>query len=138
VQRTGFRQLDLQLERELFDREPTAHTPAYSSDKKTAERVIRRLRELHPNWSQQIEEDHWGYRISWLCPFPPGSERLVMVGEYRSPMISVAMCRAALTAHRNFESYEERRRARRSEGAPPSDAAAPPRTFARASGILKA
>lgn len=122
MQRTGFRQLDLQIEREIFDRVPTAHTPAYSSDKKTAERVIRRFRELHPAWKQQVEENHWGYHIAWLCPWPSGTDRLVMVGEYRSPMVSVAICRAALTAHRNFERYEQRRLSRQGTDA----AAAPP------------
>jgi hypothetical protein len=112
MQRTGFRQLDLQLERELFDRVPTAHTPAYSSDKKTAERVVNRFRELHPGWKQQVDEDHWGYRIAWLCPWPSGTDHYILVGEYRSPMVSVAMCRAALTAHRNYDSYEQRRLAR--------------------------
>ena len=128
MQRTGFRQLDLQLERELFGRTPTAHTPAYSSDKKTAERVINRFREVHPGWRQEVEEDHWGYHISWLCPWPQGTDRYVMVGEYRSPMVSVAICRAALTAHRNFERYEQRRVARQrtdAQGAPEVDRAEP-------------
>jgi len=112
MQRAGFRQLDLQIEREIFHRAPTAHTPAYSSERRMAERVVNRLQELHPGWRQEMAEDHWGYTSSWHCPWPQGTSRSVLVAEYRSPMLAVAVCRAALHAHRNYERYERRRLAR--------------------------
>lgn len=115
MHRAGFRQLDFQLEEEVFGRAATAYVPAYSSERKAAERVAQRLRDLHPEWRQEIAEDHWGYTVTWHCPWPAGSKHFVLVGEHRSPVLPVAICRAALTAHRAFERYEERRRIRSKE-----------------------
>lgn len=116
MHRAGFRQLDLQLEEEVFGRQATPYVPAYSSERKAAERVERRVRELHPEWKQEIAEDHWGYTVTWHCPWPGGAKHFVLVGEHRSPVLPVAICRAALNAHRAFERYETRRRLR-SKGA---------------------
>ncbi len=100
-----------------------------------AERVVRRLQELHPAWRQEIAEDHWGYMISWRCPWPEGTGRSVLIGEYRSPMLAVAVCRAALHAHRNYGRYERRLLARetRPENVNPGADARDPRSLPRQS-----
>jgi len=115
MHRAGFRQLDFQVEQEVFGRAMTAYVPAYSSERKAAERVAQRLRDLHPEWRQEIAEDHWGYTVTWHCPWPAGGKHFVLVGEHRSPVLPVAISRAALNAHRAFERYEERRRLRSKE-----------------------
>lgn len=121
MQRAGYRGLDHEIESELFARDGSAHVPAYSADRRAADRVVRRMAELHPDWDHEVTEDHWGFTVRWACPWPPPHGSRVVVGEYRAPAFPVALCRAALVAHRNLLRYEERRRQRgdRPAEAPP-------------------
>ena len=124
MHRAGFRQLDFQLQEEFFGTVPPASVPSYSGERNAAERIVRHMQKLHPGWRQEIAEDHWGYTVTWLCPWPPGSGREVLVGEHRSPVLPAALCRAALNAHRNFERYEQRRIRRKGREAAPEPTAA--------------
>jgi hypothetical protein len=67
------------------------------------------MEDLHPDWKMAATEDNWGYTVTWRVPWPPGSRHLVSIGEHRSPVYPVAVSRACLNAHRNYERYQLRR-----------------------------
>lgn len=125
MQSAGFRELDFQIDREIFGRS-SAVVPRYSADRSASELVVRKVHELYPGWSQDVVEDQWGYIASWRCPGRPASTGLVLLSQHRASVITVAICRASLVAVRNMRSYELRRE-RRMGTAPPSPQAAPRR-----------
>lgn len=121
MQSAGFRRLDFQIDREIFGRTSGTVVPRYSADRAAAEQVLRKVRQLHPEWRFAITEDQWGYTATWRCPGrPSASAELVTLGQHRSPTLTVAMARASLVAVENMRRYEERRRARLGTAAPPA------------------
>ena len=118
MQSAGFRRLDFQIDLEIFGRGAGTIVPRYSADRSAAEQVVRKVRQLYPEWKFTLTEDQWGYTALWQCPGRPASASLVTLGSHRSPTLTVAMARASLVAVQNMRRYEERRQAR--VGAPPS------------------
>ncbi len=112
MQSAGFRRLDFQIDLEIFGRGAGTIVPRYSADRTAAEQVVRRVRQLHPEWKFTLTEDQWGYTALWQCPGRPASPSLVTLGSHRSPTLTVAMARASLVAVQNMRRYEERRQAR--------------------------
>jgi len=116
MQSAGFRRLDFQIDEEIFARHAGAIVPRYSADRAAAEQVVRKVRQLYPDWKFSISEDLWGYTATWQCPGRPTTLPMVTIGQHRSPTMTVAMARASLVAVQNMRRYEERRRMR--HGAP--------------------
>jgi len=112
MQSAGFRRLDFQIDQEIFGRDSGTVVPRYSADRAAAERVVLKVRHLHPEWRFSVVEDQWGYTATWQCPSKPASSPLVTIGQHRSPTLTVAMARASLVAVQNIRRYEERRQAR--------------------------
>ena len=129
MQSAGFRELDFQIDREIFGRS-SAVVPRYSADRTASELVVRKVRELYPEWNQDVVEDQWGYIASWRCPGRPSG--LVLLAQHRAAVITVAVCRASLLAVRNMRSYELRREKRM--GAIPVPAQPAPRRQRQRSG----
>jgi len=116
MQSAGFRGLDFQIDEEIFGRPAGSVVPRYSAERGAAEQVVRRVRELYPDWTFQLAEDQWGYTATWQCPARPAAAGLITLGQHRSPTMTVAMTRASLVAVQAMRRYEERRQAR--TGAP--------------------
>jgi hypothetical protein len=116
MQSAGFRRLDFQIDEEIFGRSSGAVVPRYSADRAAAEQVVRKVRQLYPDWKFTLAEDLWGYTATWQCPGRPATNPMVTLGQHRSPTITVAMARASLVAVQAMRHYEERRRLR--TGAP--------------------
>jgi hypothetical protein len=116
MQSAGFRRLDFQIDEEIFGRTSGAVVPRYSADRAAAEQVVRKVRQLYPDWKFTIAEDLWGYTATWQCPGRPATSPMVTLGQHRSPTMTVAMARASLVAVQAMRRYEERRRLR--TGAP--------------------
>jgi len=116
MQSAGFRRLDFQIDEEIFGRSSGAVVPRYSADRAAAEQVVRKVRQLYPDWKFTIAEDLWGYTATWQCPGRPATSPMVTLGQHRSPTMTVAMARASLVAVQAIRRYEERRRLR--TGAP--------------------
>lgn len=131
MQSAGFRELDFQIDREIFGRS-SAVVPRYSADRTASELVVRKVRELYPEWKQDVVEDQWGYIASWRCPGGPASSGHVLLAQHRAAVITVAVCRASLLAVRNMRSYELRREKR--AGVPAPAQAPPPRRQRQRSG----
>lgn len=112
MQSAGYRRLDFQVDEEIFGRVSLPDVPRYSADRTAAEQVLRRVRQLYPDWKFTLLEDQWGYTATWQCPAKPAATPLVTIGQHRSPTLTVAMTRASLVAVRNMRRYEERRKAR--------------------------
>jgi hypothetical protein len=96
--------------------------PRYSADRAAAEQVVRKVRQLYPDWRFTMTEDQWGYTATWQCPGRPAAGSLVMLGQHRSPTMTVAMARASLVAVQNIRRYEERRQARAGAARPAAPA----------------
>lgn len=112
MQSAGFRRLDFQIDQEIFGRGSGTIVPRYSADRAAAEQVVRKVRQLFPEWKFTLAEDQWGYTATWQCPGRPATTPLVTLGQHRSQTITVAMARASLVAVQNIRRYEERRQAR--------------------------
>ena len=129
MQSAGFRELDFQIDREIFGRSSVV-VPRYSADRKAAEQVVRRVRDLYPDWVYELAEDQWGYTASWRCPGGPvGASALVLLGQHRASTLTVAIARASLLSVRSMRSYEERRQRR--AGVPQPRPEAPAREGSR-------
>ncbi len=118
MQSAGFRRLDFQIDAEIFGRSSGSVVPRYSADRVAAEEVVRKVRQLYPEWTFRVTEDQWGYTATWQCPVRPATSPHVTLGQHRSPTLTVAMTRASLVAVQNMRRYEERRRARLGAVAP--------------------
>ncbi|HEY7112766.1 MAG TPA: hypothetical protein VIA45_07525 [Thermoanaerobaculia bacterium] len=112
MQTAGFRRLDFQIDEEIFGRHSGTVVPRYSADRAAAEQVVRKVRQLYPDWKFVLTEDQWGYTATWQCPGRPSATPLVTLGQHRSPTMTVAMARACLVAIQAMRRYEERRHAR--------------------------
>ena len=112
MQSAGFRRLDFQIDQEVFGRISGTIVPRYSADRAAAEQVIRKVRQIYPDWKFTLTEDQWGYTALWQCPGRPAATPLVTLGSHRSPTLTVAMARASLVAVQNMRRYEGRRQAR--------------------------
>jgi hypothetical protein len=121
MQSAGFRRLDFQIDQEIFGRNSGTIVPRYSADRAAAEHVIRKVRQLYPDWKFTLAEDQWGYTATWQCPGRPATSPLVTLGQHRSPTITVAMARASLVAVQNMRRYEERRQIRLGTPPPPPE-----------------
>ena len=119
MQSAGFRGLDFQIDQEIFGRSSGTVVPRYSADRGAAEQVVRRVRQMYPDWVFTLAEDQWGYTATWQCPGRPSAAGFVMLGQHRSPTMTVAMTRASLVAVQNMRRYEERRQTRLGAVAPP-------------------
>src|SRR5262249_15080532 len=73
MQSAGFRRLDFQIDEEIFARQAGAIVPRYSADRAAAEQVVRKVRQLYPDWKFSLSEDLWGYTATWQCPGRPAS-----------------------------------------------------------------
>jgi hypothetical protein len=122
MQSAGFRRLDFQIDQEIFGRGSGTIVPRYSADRAAAEQVIRKVRQLYPDWRFTLAEDQWGYTATWQCPGRPAAGSLVTLGQHRSPTLTVAMARASLVAVQNIRRYEERRQARAGSSSPAAPA----------------
>lgn len=121
MQSAGFRELDFQIDREIFGRSSVV-VPRYSADRKAVEQVVHRVRELNPDWIYELDEDQWGYTASWRCPGRPmGSPGLVLLSQHRAATLTVAIARASLDAVRNMRAYEGRRERRAGSPEPPRE-----------------
>ena len=121
MQSAGFRRLDFQIDQEIFGRDSGTIVPRYSADRAAAEQVVRKVRQLHPEWRFTVTEDQWGYTATWKCQGRPSTAAgFVTIGQHRSPTLTVAMARASLVAVENMRRYEERRRARLGSAASPA------------------
>lgn len=121
MQSAGFRRLDFQIDQEIFGRDSGTVVPRYSADRAAAERVVRRVRQVYPEWRFKVVEDQWGYTATWDCPGRPSVSPRVTIGQHRSPTLTVAMARASLVAIQNMRRYEERRSARLGTAPPISE-----------------
>jgi hypothetical protein len=121
MQSAGFRRLDFQIDQEIFGRGSGTIVPRYSADRAAAEQVVRKVRQLYPEWKFTLAEDQWGYTATWQCPGRPTTTLLVTLGQHRSPTLTVAVARACLVAVQNMRRYEERRQARLGAPGPPPD-----------------
>lgn len=122
MQTAGFRRLDFQIDEEIFGHRSGTVVPRYSADRAAAEQVLRKVRQLYPEWKFVLTEDQWGYTATWQCPGRPSVTPLVTLGQHRSPTLTVAIARACLVAVQAMRRYEERRQARVGAAAAPEAA----------------
>ena len=75
MQSAGFRRLDFQIDLEIFGKTSGTVVPRYSADRAAAEQVVRKVRQLYPDWKFTLTEDQWGYTATWQCPGRPRPRR---------------------------------------------------------------